>query len=121
MVALSDVEASNKRIASAFPDGLVAVFVGGTSGVGEYTLKALAASCSKTRAYIVGRSQQAADRIISECKQVCPDGTFEFFQTDVSLVKNVDEACRQIRSKVSAINILFLSQGSMDFTRGMPH
>ncbi|EXJ81055.1 hypothetical protein A1O3_07343 [Capronia epimyces CBS 606.96] len=116
-VALSDVVASNQRIDSTFPHGLVAVFVGATSGIGEYTLKALAKYATKPRAYIVGRSQDAADRIIRECKQSNPSGTFEFIKADVSVLKTVDDVCRQIKSKETAINILFESQGTMAFDK----
>lgn len=115
MVPLSQAIASNERIASAFPQGLVAVFVGGTSGVGEYTLKAFAKYAPNPRAYIVGRSHEAADRVIKECKQLNPDGKFEFIKADVSLLKNVDGVCRQIKSKETAINILFETQGTMAF------
>jgi NADP-dependent 3-hydroxy acid dehydrogenase YdfG len=118
MVLLSEVTASNKRIPSTFPNGLVAVFVGGTSGVGEYTLKALAkyAGKIKLRVYIVGRSQDAASRIIDECKQLNSSGEYEFIAADVSLLNSVDEVCRQVKSKEIAINILFETQGSMAFT-----
>ncbi|KAI0805559.1 putative short-chain dehydrogenases/reductase [Xylaria sp. FL0064] len=115
MVVLSDIIASNKRIPSALPAGLVAVFVGGTSGVGEYTLKAFARYARAPKVIIVGRSQEVADRILSECRQLSPEGHFEFIRADVSLLKNVDDVCRQIKEKVSAINLLFESQGSMAF------
>ncbi|KAI0536702.1 putative short-chain dehydrogenases/reductase [Xylaria digitata] len=115
MVTLSDVIASNERIPSALPPGLVAVFVGGTSGVGEYTLKTFARYARAPTVIIVGRSQEAADRILNECRQLRPDGHFEFIRADVSLLRNVDDVCRQIKEKVSAINILFESQGSMAF------
>ncbi|KAI1751530.1 putative short-chain dehydrogenases/reductase [Xylaria castorea] len=115
MVALSDIIASNERIPSALPPGLVAVFVGGTSGVGEYTLKAFARYARAPKVIIVGRSQEAAGRILNECRQLNPDGHFEFIRADVSLLKNVDDICRQIKQKVSVINILFESQGSMAF------
>ncbi|KAH8804864.1 putative short-chain dehydrogenases/reductase [Xylogone sp. PMI_703] len=115
MVSLSEVIASNERISSSFPDGLVAVFVGGTSGVGEYTVKAFVKHVSKARIYVVGRSQDAADRIIGECKQNNPDCIIEFIKADVSLLKTVDDVCRQIRSKEESINILFESQGTMAF------
>ncbi|KAI0172594.1 putative short-chain dehydrogenases/reductase [Hypoxylon sp. FL1284] len=117
MVALSHVTESNQRVAATFPSGLVAVFVGGTSGVGEYTIQALAKHASNPRVYIVGRSQEAADRIVAECKQLNKGGIFEFIKADVSLLKNVDDVCRQIRSKETYINILFESQGSMGFTQ----
>jgi short-subunit dehydrogenase len=115
MVVLTKVIESNKRIASTFPDGLVAVFVGGTSGVGEYTLLKFAKYVPKPRIYIVGRSQEAPDRIIKECKRLNPDGKFEFIKSDISLLVNVDDVCRQIKSKETAINILFESQGTMSF------
>ncbi|KAK7743372.1 hypothetical protein SLS62_010646 [Diatrype stigma] len=117
MVALSTVTASNERIASTFPHGLVAVFVGGTSGVGEYTVKTLARYAVMPKVYIIGRSQEAADRIVNECKQLNPDGTFQFIKADVSLLKNVDDVCRQLKSKETKINILFESQGSMGFAK----
>lgn len=117
MVSLSQVIASNQRIASTFPPGLVAVFVGGTSGVGEYTVKAFAKYVSKPKVYIVGRSQEAADRIVGECKKLNPGGTFEFIKADVSLLKGVDDVCRQLKSKETAINLLFESQGGMGFAK----
>jgi short-subunit dehydrogenase len=117
MVALSDVNASNGRISTAIPQGLVAVFVGGTSGVGEYTLKALAKHSPTLRAYIVGRSQESADRILNECKEIAPSAQIHFIQADVSLLKVVDDVCRQIREKETAINILVTSQGTMAFSK----
>ncbi|KAI0418463.1 putative short-chain dehydrogenases/reductase [Xylaria grammica] len=115
MVALSDIIASNERIASTLPAGLVAVFVGGTSGIGEYTLKTFARYARGPEVIVVGRSQEAADRILGECRQLNPEGHFEFIRADVSLLKNVDDVCRQIKEKVSAVNLLFQSQGSMAF------
>ncbi|KAH8649218.1 putative short-chain dehydrogenases/reductase [Xylariales sp. PMI_506] len=113
MVSLDDVTLSNRRIASTFPNGLVAVFVGGTSGIGEYTLKALAAHAVASRIYIVGRAQAAASGIIEECKELSPTSQFEFIQADISLISVVDDVCRQIKSKETAINILFQSQGTL--------
>ncbi|KAL1892337.1 hypothetical protein Sste5346_007075 [Sporothrix stenoceras] len=116
MVALSEAVASNQRIASTFPKGLVAVFVGGTSGVGEYTIKAFAKYTCNSRAYIVGRSEPNATRILAECRALGPSSTFEFIQGDISLLKMVDDICNKIRAKETAINILFQTQGSMAFS-----
>jgi hypothetical protein len=41
MVSLEDVHLSNARVASILPAHLVCVFVGATSGIGEYSLKTL--------------------------------------------------------------------------------
>ena len=119
MVPLPEVIASNGRIAKTFPQGLVAVFVGGTSGVGEYTVKKLAKYAAKPRVYLVGRSQSAADRIIQECMEINPGAEFNFIQSDISLLKNVDDVCREIKKKESSINILIETQGTMGFQKSM--
>jgi NADP-dependent 3-hydroxy acid dehydrogenase YdfG len=121
MVALQDVISSNGQIRSALPRGLVAVFVGGTSGVGEYTVKTFTKYAVAPRIYIVGRCQDAADRIMSECKEFNKDGEYEFIKADISLLKTVDDVCRLICSKETAINLLFQSQGSMAYNTGTPN
>ena len=119
MVTLKQAQASNALIPKALPDGLVAVFVGGTSGIGEYTLRALAKYAVKPKVYVVGRSQEAADRILADCQKANPEGQFIFIKADVGPVKNVDEVCREIKSKESAINLLFLTQGSLALSKSM--
>lgn len=121
MVKLSDVIESNGRIASELPPGLVAVFPGGTSGIGEYSVLALAKHARRPKIYLVGRSQSAADRIIAECKRLNPEGQYFFLATDASLIKNVDDVCRQLRGKEKAINLLFLSIGSLNMKPGKRH
>jgi short-subunit dehydrogenase len=115
MVELSQVIESNKRISATFPSGLVAVFVGGTSGVGEYTLRCLSRYAPNSKFYIVGRSQESADRIIKECAEQSKGCSFEFIKADIGLLKNVDDVCRHIKAKENSINILFLSQGTLAF------
>lgn len=114
-IPLLDVIASNARLASRFPNGLVGVFVGGTSGIGEYTAKALARNVPNSKVLVVGRSQEAADRIKSECQQYNTNCSFEFIKTDLSALKNVDELCSEIKSRENHINILFQTQGSLGF------
>lgn len=114
MVSLTDVKASNSKIASALPAGLVAVFVGATSGIGEYALKQFAKYAREPRIYFVGRSQAAGDRIAAECKTINVQGEFTFIEADVSSVKIVDGVCREIKGKETTLNLLFLSQGSLD-------
>ena len=113
MVSLDLVESSNTRIKSDLPPGLVAVFIGGTNGVGETTVKQFAKHASQPRVYIVGRSQEAGDRIVSECKTLNPDGTFVFLKGETSLMRNVDDLCKEIADKVDVINLLFLTVGTL--------
>ena len=113
MVSLTDVQSSNSRIASVLPPGLVAVFVGATSGVGETSLKQFAKHTRQPCVYFVGRSQEAGDRIAAECKALNREGKYVFVQADTSLIRTVDDICQDIKSKETAINLLFLSTGSL--------
>ncbi|KAI9686480.1 MAG: hypothetical protein M1822_003491 [Bathelium mastoideum] len=113
MVSLDTVEASNHRIRSTLQPGLVAVFVGATNGVGETTVRQFAKYAAEPRVYIVGRSQEAGDRITAECRALNPDGTFVFLKHETSLMRNVDEICNELASKEKAINLLFLSVGTL--------
>ena len=113
MVSLTEVQSSNSLIPSALPSGLVAVFVGATSGIGETTLKQLAKHTRQSHIYFIGRSQEAGDRIKAECKALNKEGEYAFIKADVSLIRVVDDICRDIKSKEQSINLLFLSQGSM--------
>jgi NADP-dependent 3-hydroxy acid dehydrogenase YdfG len=117
MVSLSTVRASNSLIVSSLPSRLVAVFVGATSGIGETTLKQFAKYTREPHAYFVGRSQAAADRIITECKIINPLGTYTFIKADVSLIRVVDDVCKEITDREKAINILFLSAGLIELSR----
>jgi NADP-dependent 3-hydroxy acid dehydrogenase YdfG len=122
MVSLSDVHSSNSLISSTFPPGLVALFVGGTSGIGEITLKKFVKYSRKPRTYFIGRSQDAADRILAECKALNPAGEYIFMRADVSLIRVVDEVCKEIKAKEKILNILFLSAGVPSIDRsGMIH
>lgn len=112
MVSLAQVQSSNAQIATALPSGLVAVFVGATNGIGEYSLKEFARCAKQPRVYFVGRSQEAGDRISEECRDLSPGGEFNFIKADVSLLESVDEVCREIKRKEKTINLLFLTCGS---------
>ncbi|KAL8642159.1 MAG: hypothetical protein Q9228_001119 [Teloschistes exilis] len=113
MVILSEVQSSNARIASTLPAGLVAVFVGGTSGIGETALKQFAKHVRQPRIYNIGRSQEAADRIAIACKELNADGEYHFIKADTSLIRNADLVCQEIRSNERAVNVLFLTTGTL--------
>ncbi|KAL9092512.1 MAG: hypothetical protein Q9165_004316 [Trypethelium subeluteriae] len=112
MVSRNIIESSNDRIKSTLP-GLVAVFAGGTSGVGETTVRQFAKYATRPRVYIIGRSGEAGERIVGECKALNPEGTFIFMKRETSLIRNVDEICHELTGKEEVINLLFLSVGTL--------
>ena len=117
MVAINVVNQSNTLIPTALPPGLVAVFAGATSGIGEATLKLFAKLAVKPRAYILGRSQSAAERVIAECRTLNPDGEFIFLQKELDLLRKANEVIDEIKKREEKINILFLSAGGPDLSR----
>src|SRR4051812_49337823 len=99
MIPLSIVQAHNAAIVKAAP--LVAVCIGGTDGIGECAVRAMAATHGTTgeglRVYIVGRNKAKADKIIADCREACPPGRFQFVQAkDLRLLKDVDRVCAEI-------------------------
>lgn len=121
MLSLAEIQLSNAQASSTLPPGLVALFVGATSGIGAATLKAFAKYTRRPRAYFVGRSQEAADRIIAECAALNPEGEYIFIPADVSLIRVVDEVCAEIRAQETHLNILFLSAGVPSLDRSGMH
>lgn len=125
MVQLEIVQRANSSLVQRQP--LVAVFTGATNGIGLSTLKTLAATHSSTgrglRVYIIGRNQNATEKIITDCLTVCPKGDFRFIQTpDLSLLREVDRACEEIIKAERAfaahgakprVDLLFMSQGEL--------
>jgi NAD(P)-dependent dehydrogenase (short-subunit alcohol dehydrogenase family) len=114
MVHISAVRASNAALANSSAS-FVAVFAGGTAGIGESALRALAANATNPKAYLVGRNETAAKKIIEDCLKDCPGGTFEFIKADLGLLKNVDSLCEEIRRKEGHLDLLFMSQGYLTF------
>jgi NAD(P)-dependent dehydrogenase (short-subunit alcohol dehydrogenase family) len=127
MVQIDVVRSCNSTLVKTQP--LVAVFVGGTSGIGELTIRALAATHSNQgkglRLYIVGRNADAAQKTISECTRVCPGGNFRFVQAeDLALLEDVDKVCAEIirieedenaNGGTARVDLLVMTQALLNF------
>ncbi|KAA8643498.1 hypothetical protein EYZ11_009522 [Aspergillus tanneri] len=123
MPTLTQARTSNAAISSHTPE-LVAVFVGATSGIGEATAKEFARAVKKPTIHLVGRNQTTGSRILDELKAANPKGSFYFIQSDVSLLRNVDDVCAKIKDKEDAIDLLFMTTGHLagsknDTTEGL--
>ncbi|KAK9446953.1 short-chain dehydrogenase reductase SDR [Limtongia smithiae] len=117
MVQLTDIRDSNTRIATELPAKLVAVFVGATGGIGETTMKQFAKHVKEPFIYFVGRTESAAVRIKAELAALNPQGKYIFLQSDVSLIRNVDTVCNEIKKRETAINVLCISAGTLVFDK----
>ena len=122
MVRIDHVRTSISNLVKSHP--IVAVFVGGTSGIGEFAIQALAATHGRNgkgiRVYIVGRNAAAAEKTIAECRSTCSGGEFVFVKANnLSLLGDVDRVCSEIigleeknkaDGEVPRIDILVMSQ-----------
>ena len=57
------------------------------------------------------RNAEAGKRILSELKVLQPNGEANFIQKDLSLLKNVDEVCEEVKAKEKKLNLLFMTSG----------
>lgn len=139
MVKLDLVHKSNSQLHDLGP-GLVAVFgkylpnlvfaswhfedklidninlriVGGTSGIGEAILKAYIKHTISSKAYIIGRNEASASRIIKECSTLNPGAEVHFIQGNVAELKEVDRVCKEIFSRERHLNLLVQTQGTFN-------
>ncbi|KAJ3991806.1 NAD(P)-binding protein [Lentinula boryana] len=115
MSSISKIRATNAAALSAKEYIPTAIFVGGTSGIGEGMAKAFAKHTEgNAHIIIVGRNRAAAESIIS-CfpKPTSPEAKHEFLQCDVALMQNIRSVSAEIRSTVTKINYLAMSPGFM--------
>jgi NADP-dependent 3-hydroxy acid dehydrogenase YdfG len=116
MVNIKVIRASNAALQdSKYGSDLVGVFVGATSGIGMGTLKQFAKLTKSPKAYIAVRSIRAATPLLRELEASNPDGTFILHETEISLMKNVDTMCDEIKAKEKKVDIVFVSPGYLSF------
>jgi short-subunit dehydrogenase len=65
------------------------------------------------RIYLVGRSQEQADRIKADFQTINPESQTRFIQGDVSSLRTVDKICDEIKQSENKINLLFMTAGIM--------
>ena len=118
MVSLEQIRLSNSEVAASLPPNVVAVFAGATAGIGEATLKQFAKNAIKPRIYFIGRSKTSGNRILADLRQLNPEGEYIYLSVDVSVLEEVDRVCLKIKEKETAINLLFLSTGTMITGKG---
>ncbi|CAK7203117.1 hypothetical protein SEUCBS139899_005846 [Sporothrix eucalyptigena] len=114
MVSLKDIRASNGRLNEA-GEGVVAVFLGATSGIGLAVLKEFAQYALKPNVYFVARNAVAAASIVEELRHLNADGKYEVIEKDVSLVADANAVAAVVKAKESKVDLLFMSVGFFSF------
>jgi hypothetical protein len=112
MPSLAAAEASNAGFAPSYIP--VAVFVGGTSGVGQAMAEALARQTNgRAHIILIGRNAvQAADILARFPKPAEGDAdgwTHEFVACDATSVASVRTVCAGLRARLKRINFLVIS------------
>jgi NAD(P)-dependent dehydrogenase (short-subunit alcohol dehydrogenase family) len=117
MVKYKDIKASNTLINEATAPR-IAVFVGGTSGIGKSTVEALVATGTILKIYLVGRksSQQRTETFIHELHAINPSAEIVWVEGEVSLLAETKRVCEIIKSKERHVDLLFLTTGYAPFT-----
>ncbi|KAJ3729512.1 hypothetical protein C8R42DRAFT_570304 [Lentinula raphanica] len=98
----------------------VAIFVGGTSGIGRGMAEAFAHHTNgNAHIIIIGRNEAAADEIIRSFPKPTPDPSsskshvpiHEFISADCSLISNVHEIAETLLCRLQKIDYLVLTAG----------
>jgi NAD(P)-dependent dehydrogenase (short-subunit alcohol dehydrogenase family) len=116
MVSYKEIQASNALINDATVPR-VAVFVGGTSGIGKFTVRALVATGASVRIYLVGRksSEERMHAFIQELHAINPKAEVIWTEGEVALLAETKRVCEAIKSKESSVDLLFLTAGYAPF------
>ncbi|KAK0367450.1 hypothetical protein CLIM01_15193, partial [Colletotrichum limetticola] len=117
MVSFHVVNQSNALVAS-LPKGLVAVFIGATSGIGKSTLQHLAQHARSPHIYTVARPQTVASHetfLASLRASINPDASYTLLPADHALISDIDAAMETILQRETKVDILFLSAGFIAF------
>ncbi|CAE6416158.1 hypothetical protein ACGC1H_007207 [Rhizoctonia solani] len=109
MPSLSVVRAANLAAVPKYRP--TALFLGGTSGVGQAVAEALA-QATKGNSHIVlcGRNKAAADKIFEGFPK-SSDSKYEFEQCDATLMSNVRNTTSSLVGRLPKLNYLVLSPG----------
>ncbi|KAF8854316.1 NAD(P)-binding protein [Acephala macrosclerotiorum] len=116
MVSYKEIQASNALINDATAPR-VAVFVGGTSGIGKFTVRALVATGASVKIYLVGRksSEERMHAFIQELHAINPKAEVVWTEGEVALLAETKRVCEAIKSKESRVDLLFLTAGYAPF------
>ncbi len=104
--SLAEIRKHNATIKDKKP---VAIFVGGTSGIGEGAALKLAELTSHEKIIITGRNKVAGESIVAKLNTLTNHANNEFVPLDATLMKNVRGYTKEVKSKLDKLNYLVIS------------
>ena len=116
MVNIACIRESNNHIdESSAPR--VAVFVGGTAGIGKITIAEIAGLGTSFKAYVIVR-KVSADSIkpfFEQLRQANPNANVIMIEGEISLLSEVKRVCDYIKTLETHIDLLFMTTGYAPF------
>jgi NAD(P)-dependent dehydrogenase (short-subunit alcohol dehydrogenase family) len=118
MVSLDEVQRSNDSLATCpQATGLVAVFIGASSGIGQSALEHFAKATISPKIYSTAREKSVASHkeYLDALKKLNPSISFTVLKADASLLSDIDSGIEAVLKKESKIDLLFMSAGFFAF------
>ena len=120
MPSLAVARQSNAKLSP--PTTPVAIFIGGTSGIGHATAQALARHLKgNVHLVIVGRNRAAAEALFATLPRA-PTSQYEFAPCDAGLLRNIPAATAALVARLPKANYVVLTCGTLlpfwDMLRG---
>ncbi|KAI0160500.1 NAD(P)-binding protein [Xylariaceae sp. FL1272] len=109
-IPLNVIQESNARI-SVLPEGLIALFIGATSGIGKSTLEQFAQYAVRPKVYIVARSADKIADQVTELRTRNPDAIFDVIEKDVSLISDTQDVVDYMKAREAKLDFLYNSAG----------
>ena len=111
--ALKTAISENSKFAPSYLP--VAIFVGGTAGIGQGTVEAFARHThGNAHIIIVGRNRTAAEAIISGLPKPTADGAkYEFVECDITSMKNIERTTASLLERLPRVNFLVISTAAL--------
>ncbi|KAJ7046370.1 hypothetical protein C8F04DRAFT_1064101 [Mycena alexandri] len=111
------LKANGVFVAKASPP--VALFLGGTSGIGQAMARRFAQyTKGESHIILVGRNHRAARATISSFHPSGSKGTYEFIECDATLMKNAATTTTSLLGRIPKLNFLVLSPGFFSIIAG---
>ena len=115
MTTLASIRAANLTAGAGLNYRPVAVFAGGTGGIGAGMAQAFARHRNgDAHIILIGRNRAAAEKVIASFpKPKTQDVQHEFVECDVTLMRNVRKTTAELVQRLPKVNYLVLTQGKL--------